>query len=197
MIAPARLQFLKERITQHNDQLAYRELFLAFYPPLLQFATGFTKAKQPAEEIVSDVFMSLWEKRSRIEHISNLKIYLYTSIRNASLNYLSRNNQVLLTDLSEIPIELSTLPLNPERMMITAEMKKMIREAVLKLPARCKLIFKLVKEDELKYREVAELLKISIKTVEAQMTIALKRIGEAVRFDISKTQSTSKGNFSK
>jgi RNA polymerase sigma-19 factor, ECF subfamily len=197
MIAAARIQFLKEQITRYDDQLAYRELFMAFYPPLLQFATGFTKAKQPAEEIVSDVFIVIWEKRSRLEHISNLKIYLYTSIRNTALNYLSRNNRILLTDLSEIPIELGTLPLNPERMMITAEMKKMIQDAVLKLPTRCKLIFKLVKEDELKYREVAELLKISIKTVEAQMTIALKRIGEAVSFDISKTQATGKRNMLK
>jgi len=73
--------------------------------------------------------------------------------------------------------------MNPEGLLITAEMKKMIREAVNQLPNRCQLIFKLVKEDELKYREVAELLKISVKTVEAQMTIALRRIGEAVRFD--------------
>ncbi|MBZ5857802.1 RNA polymerase sigma-70 factor [Flavihumibacter profundi] len=193
MIASARIQFLKERIARFNDQQAYKELFVAFFPPLLKFAMGFTRGRQPAEEIVSDVFISIWEKRSRLEHISSLKLYLYTTTRNKSLNYLSRENRVLLTDLSELPVELGNLPLDPERMMITAEMKKMIREVIDRLPARCRLIFKLVKEDELKYREVAELLKISPKTVEAQMTIALKRIGEAVKFDINKTVSATTG----
>ncbi|MBC6491246.1 RNA polymerase sigma-70 factor [Flavihumibacter stibioxidans] len=191
MIAPARIQFLKERIARYDDQTAYRELYVAFYPSLFQFANGFIKSRQSAEEIVSDVFITIWEKRNRLEHVSNLKLYLFTSTRNASLNYLDRNNKVLTTDLSELPVEMGSLNYDPEKMMITAEMKRMIHDAVQKLPSRCKLIFKLVKEDELKYREVAELLKLSVKTVEAQMTIALKRIGEVVRFDINKTVSAS------
>ncbi|ULQ56015.1 RNA polymerase sigma-70 factor [Flavihumibacter rivuli] len=189
MIAPARIQFLKERIARHDDQMAYKELFQSYYTPLFQFAMGFTRNRQSAEEIVSDVFISLWEKRTRLEDISNLKLYLYTSIRNAALNYITRQNKVSITDLSELPVEPSAIHIDPERLMITAEMKKMIAEAIQQLPARCKLIFKLVKEDDLKYREVAEILKISVKTVEAQMTIALRKIGEAVRFDPSKTLS--------
>ena len=71
--------------------------------------------------------------------------------------------------------------------MITAEMVNKIHEAVQSLPARCKLIFKLVKEEELKYREVAELLNLSIKTVENQMTLALKKIGSAIGFDVHRS----------
>ena len=194
MIAPARIQFLKERISLYEDQTAYRELFVAFYPSLFQFASGFIKSRQSAEEVVSDVFISIWEKRSKLEYVSNLKLYLYTSTRNAALNHLERNNKVMTTDLSELPVNLGSLNYDPEKILITAEMKKMIHDAVQKLPARCKLIFKLVKEDELKYREVAELLKLSVKTVEAQMTIALKRIGEVVSFDLSKTISATKSS---
>ncbi|WP_332733470.1 RNA polymerase sigma-70 factor [Flavihumibacter sp.] len=186
MIAPGRIQYLQERIARFDDQAAYRELFSAFYTPLTQFAFGFTRSKQSAEEIVSDVFIIIWEKRKRLENISSLKLYLYTATRNTAYNFLSRQNRVLLTDLSEIPVDLKSVHLDPERMLITAEMKKMVQEAIMKLPPRCRLIFKLVKEDELKYREVAELLKLSVKTVETQMSIALKRIGEAVRFDIRK-----------
>ena len=192
MIAPARIQFLKERIARFNDQQAYRELYMAFFPPLLQFANGFIKSRQSAEEIVSDVFITIWEKRNRLEHISNLKLYLYTATRNTAINYITRHNKVMITELSELPIEPQSLHYDPERMLITSEMKKMIAEAINSLPTRCKLIFKLVKEDELKYREVAELLKVSIKTVETQMSIALKRIGEAIRFDPRKTQPTGK-----
>ncbi len=183
MIAEARIVFLKDRLTRYNDQAAYKELFTAFYPRLMPLAVSIIKSRQSAEEIVSDVFINIWQKRSRLEHISNLKLYLYTATRNTALNYRERENPTQTIDLAELPVELGMLPMNPEGLLITAEMKKMIREAVNQLPNRCRLIFKLVKEDELKYREVAELLKISVKTVEAQMTIALKRIGEAVRFD--------------
>lgn len=183
MIAEARIVFLKDRLTRYNDQAAYKELFTAFYPRLMPLAVSIIKSRQSAEEIVSDVFINIWQKRSRLEHISNLKLYLYTATRNTALNYRERENPAQTIDLAELPVELGMLPMNPEGLLITAEMKKMIHEAVNQLPNRCQLIFKLVKEDELKYREVAELLKISVKTVEAQMTIALRRIGEAVRFD--------------
>lgn len=192
MIAPARIQFLKERIARFNDQQAYRELYMAFFPPLFQFASSFMKSRQLAEEVVSDVFITIWEKRNRLEHISNLKLYLYTATRNTAINYITRHNKVMTTELSELPVELQSLQYDPEHMLITSEMNRLITEAVNNLPARCKLIFKLVKEDELKYREVAELLKVSIKTVETQMSIALKRIGLAVRFDPRKSLRTPK-----
>lgn len=86
--------------------------------------------------------------------------------------------------------ELKSIYFNPEQLLITAEMIQRIRQAINQLPARCRLIFKLVKEDELKYREVAEILQLSVKTVEAQMTIALRKIGTVVNFDIQKTVST-------
>jgi RNA polymerase sigma-70 factor (ECF subfamily) len=74
--------------------------------------------------------------------------------------------------------------------MLTAEMMNRVQKAISDLPPRCQLIFKLIKEDELKYREVAELLQVSIKTVENQMTIAIRKIGLAIHFDISTTLSS-------
>jgi RNA polymerase sigma-70 factor (ECF subfamily) len=79
------------------------------------------------------------------------------------------------------------MSLNPEQLMITAEMFKRIRDAVNELPNKCRLIFKLVKEDGLKHREVAQLLNLSAKTVENQMTIAIRKIGQSIRFNLSKT----------
>jgi RNA polymerase sigma-70 factor (ECF subfamily) len=71
--------------------------------------------------------------------------------------------------------------------MITAEMQKRIRSAIQTLPPKCRLIFKLIREDGLKYKEVAELLNLSLKTIENQMTIAIKKISEAIRFDFVRT----------
>jgi RNA polymerase sigma-70 factor (ECF subfamily) len=71
--------------------------------------------------------------------------------------------------------------------MLTAEMMNRVQKAINDLPPRCQLIFKLIKEDGLKYREVAELLQLSIKTIENQMAIALRKIGLAIHFDIRTT----------
>ena len=69
-------------------------------------------------------------------------------------------------------------------MMITSEVINRINTAIAMLPPRCKLIFKLVKEDGLRYNDIAELLNISVKTIDNQMVIAVKKIGKAINFDL-------------
>ena len=178
------IELLQQQVALFNNQQAYNELFLHFYPSLQQFAFSFLRSKQLSEEAVSDVFIKIWEKRKSLHTITNLKFYLFTSTRNTALNYLKKQKgrQNLLPD--DYWVELKSVFFDPEQLMITAEMIHKIHEAVQSLPARCKLIFKLVKEEELKYREVAELLNLSLKTIENQMTLALKKIGSAIGFDI-------------
>ncbi|HSC40290.1 MAG TPA: RNA polymerase sigma-70 factor [Chitinophagaceae bacterium] len=190
MIAAAKIAYLQERIARYDDQSAYKELFVLLYNPLLQFAASFVKAKEPAEEIVSDVFMAIWERRKRIDSISNLKVYLYVATKNTAINYLARQNKLVTTNIAEMELEPESIYFNPEQLLITAEMGRRIREAVSQLPPKCQIIFRLVKEDELKYREVAEILNLSVKTVENQLSIALRKIGAAIHFDISKTISS-------
>lgn len=184
MIATAKISYLQERIARYDDQLAYKELFVLLYQPLLQFAASFVKSKESAEEIVSDVFMAVWEKRKRIGSISNLKVYLYVATKNTALNYLARQNKLVTTNIEEMDLEPESIYFNPEQLLITAEMGKRVREIIDRLPAQCKIIFKLVREDELKHREVAEILNLSVKTVENQLSIALRKIGAALSFDI-------------
>jgi len=190
MIATAKIAWLQEQIARYDDQSAYKELFVQLYNPLLQFAASFVKSKESAEEVVSDVFMAIWEKRKRIASISNLKVYLYVATRNTAINYLARQNKLVTTNIEEMDLEPESIYFNPEQLLITAEMSKRIKEVVDQLPPKCKIIFRLVKEDELKYREVAEVLNLSVKTVENQVTIALRKIGAAIRFDIKKTISS-------
>jgi len=90
-------------------------------------------------------------------------------------------------------VELRSLYFDPEQLLITAEMINRIKEVINQLPPKCRIIFKLVKEDDLRYREVAEILDISIKTVENQVSIALKKIGSAINFDITRVISSTQG----
>ena len=87
-----RLKIWQRRISRLNDQQAYNDLFLHFYHSLHQFAFSLLKSKQLAEEAVSDVFIKIWQKRDTLESITNLRLYLFTSTRNAALNYLKPEN---------------------------------------------------------------------------------------------------------
>jgi RNA polymerase sigma factor (sigma-70 family) len=92
-IAVDRIHYLQMRIARFEDQLAYKELFTSFYPNLFHFAFGIVKSKESAEEVVSDIFIKIWEKRKSVENIHNLKIYLYVATRNIALNYADKQKR--------------------------------------------------------------------------------------------------------
>jgi len=191
MISANTIRELQVRIARFDDQQAYKELFTSLYSYLFQFAKTLVKAKEPAEEIISDVFIKVWEKRKDLEKIENLKLYLYVSTRNIAYNYLDKQKRSATNALDNVQAEFTSVYFDPEQLLITADMLTRIQKAIDQLPPKCKVIFKLAKEDGLKYREVAEILNISVKTVENQLAIAVQKIGSAVSFDIQKTVSSS------
>jgi len=186
MIAAERIAFLQMRIARFDDQKAYEELYVSLYEYLYNFAWSFVKSKQLSEEIVSDVFIKVWQKRSTLESIENFKVYLYVVAKNISLNYVGKNKTLTYSDIRDFSAELISTYSDPEQLLITSDMMQLINNAVAQLPTRCRLIFRLVKEDRMKCREVAEILQISIKTVENQVAIAVRKIGNAVKFDIGR-----------
>lgn len=176
---------LLQQIFLHDSQQAYKELFLLMHKPLCQFAFGILKSRDAASEVVSDVFISVWEKRIRIGKVESPLMYLYTMVKNGSLNELQRQKRQSALDSSDWLIPVNSVYFDPEKLMMTEEILGKIRKSIDDLPDRCRLIFKLVKEDGLKYKEVAELLQLSVKTVEAQMAIALRRLAKCMQMDIS------------
>lgn len=184
------LSELQHRIAAFDDQLAYKELFLRFQPRLKQFVYSIIHSYEAAEEIVSDVFVRIWEKRKTLDHIHNLKLYLYVAAKNFSINYKRREDKMHTLELNELKVEVESLDLNPHQLMMTGEVLKRIQEAVQQLPPKCKIIFKLVKEDGLRQKEVAELLHISPKTVENQLAVAIKKIGVSISFNIKESIAT-------
>jgi RNA polymerase sigma-19 factor, ECF subfamily len=186
MPAITHIQDLQQRIASCNDEAAYKELFVMFYKSLQQFAYSFIRSNETAEEIVSDVFIKIWKKRAGLTRIQNLRLYLFISTKNLALNYLRAQKKPLI-QAEHYRVQLQSIYFDPEQLMITAEMMGRIHKTINHLPHRCQLIFKLVKEDGLKYREVAELLQLSVKTVENQMTTAIRKIGQAIQFDIRTT----------
>ena len=166
----------------NDDQLAYRQLFILFYNKLSRFVMGFTKSKELTEEIVSDVFINIWRRRKNIEEIKNLKLYLYVSARNITFNYLKKLHRENHADLDSVEIEPEDPFSDPAAALITREMNLKLKFAINDLPPRCKLIFTLIKEDGLTYKQTATLLDISVNTVENQLSIALKKISSVIRY---------------
>jgi len=184
---------LQQRVCE-GDIAAFRIIFDSLFNRLNLFAYSFVQNKDSAVDIVDDLFTKLWVNRQHITEIKNLRVYLYTATKNASLNFLSAKAKEIITESYDyINIQITDHN-NPEKLMVTQEFQKKINEAIESLPPRCKLVFKLVREDGLKYAEVANILNLSIKTVDNQMVMAVSKIRESVKsiLEINKTKIFSK-----
>ncbi len=171
---------LQRRIAVYEDETAYKELFFILFNSLTRFSTGIVQSKEIAEEIVSDVFIHLWNERSRLTHIEDLQLYLFISVKNNSLRKLKQENKHRTLSIDEFNIDMDSSYQNPEDKVLSAESLNKIESVIESLPQRAKLILKLAKEDRLRYKEIAVLLNISVKTVDHQLAITLKKIAIAL-----------------
>lgn len=181
---PITISGLQQRI-YNNDQNAYKELFELFYNKLFRLAFMITKSRELSEEIVSDVFIGIWRRRENVLKINNLRLYLYVSVKNTSFNYLSQLTKTKLVYLEDLDFEPLQPFSNPEDLLVTKEMNQRLYKAIQNLPPRCRIIFKLVKEDGLSYKEAAELLNLSTGTIDNQLVLAIKKLSKALFYSFS------------
>lgn len=171
---------LQRRIAVYEDETAYKELFFILFNSLTRFSTGIVQSKETAEEIVSDMFIHLWNERSRLADIEDLQLYLFIAVKNNSLRKLKQENKQRTLSIDEFKIDMDSAYQNPEDKVLSAESLRNIESIIESLPNRAKLILKLAKEDRLRYKEIAVLLNISVKTVDHQLAITLKKIAIAL-----------------
>lgn len=174
------IENLKERIALYEDMKAYKELYDLLFNGLHRFSFSIVRSKEVAEEIVSDVFIKVWQIRHRLTEIENLRVYVYTITKNFSINYIHRNYKNTSVSIDDMDIEAIIDLGTPEELCISAEMINKIRQAIRQLPPQCRIIFQLVKEDGMKYKEVADVLNISVFTVRNQLAIAVRKLGESL-----------------
>ena len=180
MLKPERPIAILFKEIHEGSQPAFDELFLNYYNKLSAFAQQYIKQRERAEEITSELFVKLWLKRRDLAHIVNPEMYLYVSVKNASLNQLrsiSKYNMFSADDKENM------LSQNTDHLGWDMEKKELtlkLDQAVEALPQQRKIIFKLVKENGLKSKEVAQILGISTRTVENQMYKAVKALADAI-----------------
>ena len=175
-----KIKDLQRRIAVYEDETAYKELFFYFFNTLTRFSTGIVHSRETAEEIVSDVFIQLWKERSKLEQIQDLRLYLFIAVKNNSLRAYKLQQKKSTLSVEEMQVELESNYLNPAEKIMSTEAIHAIQAAIENLPPRAKLIFKLAKEDKMRYKDIATLLDISIKTVDNQLSIAIRKIATTI-----------------
>jgi len=171
------------RLAGVDNQSALWEIHDHFFHPLYRLIYSIVRLKEVAEELTNDVFIQLWQSRQRLSSIENPEVYLFVCAKNRAFAYLKSKKTAINTidEIQHLDIELER---TPEDILISSEMVSRINSAIQQLPPQCKLIFLMIRENNLKYREVAEILGISTKTVEAQMSIALKKLSQSIPFSL-------------
>ncbi|MDJ1505642.1 RNA polymerase sigma-70 factor [Xanthocytophaga agilis] len=166
---------LQERLC-NNDQEAFAALYRLFFMRLFQFTKMYVHSRETAEELVNDIMLKLWHRRSEVLKIQNLETYLFVSARNRSLNYLSQHSPFHISlepESGEIEIVNTD---DPEKILEWREIYELLMQAVEELPDQCRTVFKLIKEEGMSYKQVAEILDLSPRTVETQLFRAMKKL---------------------
>jgi len=177
-MSPDQIKGLVIRISQNDDQEAFEILFKRYVNGLISFGNSFINNFEAVEEIVEDVFVKLWENRQMMPTINNLSSYLYVATKHACLNFLKSKKNRVFVELDEVSYFSDP---NAESQLVHQENVDVILSLISSLPPKCQLIFKFIKDDEMTYAEVARLLDISIRTVNAQMTIAIAKLTEGLK----------------
>ena len=160
------------KLIKQGDQIAFRHLFYQYADSLERFITYYIHDREKSQDLVLDIFTYIWENRQNFEIKLTLKAYLFQATRNKSFTYIrDKKIPVYLEEMEGMEIVQ-----NYDSELELQELHHLIEEAVSLLPDKCREIFRKSREENLTNKEIAGQLHISEKTVEGQITIALKKI---------------------
>jgi RNA polymerase sigma-70 factor (ECF subfamily) len=167
----------------HGDRKAFDELFRLYYSRLCSFANAYLKDAAIAENIVQDAFLLLWERHDTLLPDSNIPAWLLVVVKNNAINYINRLKRQVEVEQTyamqasrEVDLLLSSLKACDPDYMFSAEVEQIIRKAIDALPEQCRQVITMSRFEEMKNREIAEKLGISVKGVEYHITNALKKL---------------------
>jgi RNA polymerase sigma-70 factor, ECF subfamily len=174
------IDLLFQKVVNQADYKAFEALFHHFYSNLCKYAYRLVNSEAKAEELVSDVFLRIWTNRQAINIQSSFQSYLFKSVHNQALDYLRSQYARQSSKFEEISYHHAEHCESPEQTMIFHETSQKIEAAIDKLAPQARLIFRMSRDQGMKYREIAEALSLSIKTIETQMGRALKQLRNTI-----------------
>lgn len=158
-----------------GDDTAFEELFRAYFARLAGFAYLFVRSRDVASELAHDVFLALWARRDRWEPAGTVQTYLFRAVRNRALHYLE-HDRVEAQWMDDVPSVVH--PPTPDQLagLEAIDLQHAYERAVGALPPRAQVIYRMSREQEMTYADIANVLEISVNTVETQMRRSLMRL---------------------
>ncbi|MFY9152956.1 MAG: RNA polymerase sigma-70 factor [Prolixibacteraceae bacterium] len=160
-----------------NDEQAFELLFRRYYVRLVGFANKFISNTPESEEIVQEVFLNIWKKKDQLQLNSEIRPYLFKSVQNLCFNFIEHQKVVdNYYSVIELVYKNQAEDFNTYESVLLGEFQAKAESAIESLPEQCRRIFRMSRQEGLKYTEIAEQLGISVKTVETQMSRALSKL---------------------
>lgn len=162
-----------------GDQFAIKELFRRYYGGLCRFTYRFVRSKDDVEDIVESAFEKLWLNRERLDSSKSIRAFLFKSVKNRAYDYLrEKANDLVSLEAGQIETRSGS---DPVKDLVDQDLAKAISEAVEALPKKCKIVFTLSRQEGLTYAEIAEVLGISERTVENQVSRAFRHLRKRLK----------------
>lgn len=165
---------------KEGDVHVFERVFRCYYSPLWLYATSITGRTDVAEEIIQELFYVLWRDRKELRILTSIKNYLYGAVRNQSLQYCEHLEVRNRHKSKVLSGEIELFAFSPQEQLEYNELDELIKSELKKMPERRLRVFQLHRIQGLKYVEIAETLSLSVKTVEAEMTKALKTLRKVI-----------------
>jgi len=171
---------------RNGDESALTELYNKFWQLLFMSSYNVIKDKELCEDIIQDIFMNIWHNREKLEIHISLKGYMYACARYQVFNHLKKNKDKVHVELFD-DLEKRFQHTTPETELMHEELVQQINLIIETLPDKCRIVYKLSREEQLSHKEIAERLDISTKTVENHITKAL----QVIRLSMGSTASVA------
>lgn len=170
---------------KEGDIKAFEYIFRKYYSSLIFFATGITGRTDVAEEIIQDLFYVLWKEHENLNILRSLKGYLYGAVRNRALQYCERRklDEKYRGTINVASVEITQTDAQDD--IEYKELEDVVKKTMEKMPERRRKIFNMHRFENLKYMEIAEILSLSVKTIEAEMGKALKTLRKEIDYHTS------------
>jgi len=171
-----------KKISESDCSGSFRIVYDHYYNRLFRQALYYLNNNPDcAQEVVSDVFVALWQGRKVLKNVANPDAYIFIALKHAAARYVEKNFKQKHELLTENLPDIHFADNKSDNELIDTELQKKYKEALSNLPPRCAEVFRLVREEKKKYSEVAEILGISPKTVDNQMNKAVKILYEQLK----------------
>lgn len=164
-----------------GDKDAFDAFFERYYPKLVQFALLFVDSRPQAEDVVADVLVNMLIHRERVFLLAHFEAYLYASVKKKAFSVIKKQARVSYYPQQPQNVkQLTATAAGPHELLVEQELRATIQEVIQHFPPRRKMVFQFIREDGLSYRQVADLMEISERTVEVHLKLAIKTLRQEI-----------------